>query len=287
MAQNLDQACEELAIDQQSGPAPVSEFDPRQVVGEYFSESFVRNKGVILSFINANCVGGVNTVGGVRLPIEDIRKIPGYLSKHKGMVRAHGVRSLERHFRDNLCQAGAGESLSPEDYGISFSVASLSPRGTQLNPGKRNEGPLFYCLMSGMVEPVLVNHFSDGTADYAHMVNVYLYLLPQAQRRPNVIRRLEEEKTPSSVSQHPGGPSPPGNPIFKKARFAPQGSDRPRYRMASPTRFSPASPPADRMLIFETKLAQLEHRTLPNPPLPSTPAPIWNHNGLSEMPADL
>ena len=82
-------------------------------------------------------------VGGVRIGLLDVRKAPAYVSNHKMAIKAHGVKMLQKHFQDTQCSAGAGELLCNDDYGISFSVASMSVSAMALNPTRRNKGPMF------------------------------------------------------------------------------------------------------------------------------------------------
>ena len=113
-----------------------------------------KKKGVIVQFINGNCAGSTSLIGGIHLAVMDIKRVPAYLSKTKHQLKIHVMRYLNAHFQSMQCCIGATESLCAEDYGKSFSVASVSLTEAALNPSKRNEGPLFFCLYSGLMEPV-------------------------------------------------------------------------------------------------------------------------------------
>jgi hypothetical protein len=102
------------------------------------------------------------------------------------------LRFLRRHFIQNERCVGANDALSPDNDGMWFSVASLSPRGQTLNPGKRNKGALFYCYYPGLVEPVFLA-VNDKDEDYAHFSNAYIHLLPPVQRRSTVIEKARQD----------------------------------------------------------------------------------------------
>ena len=44
----------------------------------FFDESFFTKKGVVLQFINNNCPGATSLIGGLRLALTDIRKVPAH-----------------------------------------------------------------------------------------------------------------------------------------------------------------------------------------------------------------
>ena len=98
-------------------------------VCEYVDKTHFSKKGCLVQFINTNCAGSSSIIGGVRLGITDVDTLPAYLSKWKQHMRLHGIKMLARHLIDTHCPTGVGETLFPEDYGISFTVASLSPKG--------------------------------------------------------------------------------------------------------------------------------------------------------------
>ena len=116
----------------------------RETLCEYIDESHWIKGGVLVQFINTNCAGSASMIGGIRLGITDIRMVPRYLSKWKSYLRLHGIKHLACQMIDTHGPTAAGETLYPEDYGISFTMGSLLDKGIKLNPCKRNEGPLFY-----------------------------------------------------------------------------------------------------------------------------------------------
>ena len=48
--------------------------------------SFFSQKGVILQFVNNNCAGATSLIGGLRLALTDIRKIPAYLDRNSNRI---------------------------------------------------------------------------------------------------------------------------------------------------------------------------------------------------------
>ena len=86
-----------------------------------------------------------------------------------------------------------------------FSVASLSPRGQTLNPGKRNKGALFYCYYPGLVEPVFLAE-NDGDEDYEQFINVYIHLLLPGQWRSTVVKKARQDGLKRNED-----PSPPAD----------------------------------------------------------------------------
>ena len=241
---------------------------------EYLDETFFAKKGVIVQFINGNCAGSTSLIGGMRLAITDIKKVPAYLSRTKLQLKIHAMKYLQAHLQSMQCCIGATEALCAEDYGMSFSVASVSQAGAALNPGKRNEGPLFFCLFSGLVEPAIVT-LSDWDLnvdhDVAHVVNCYIHLLPASQRRRMVIKKSVEEKpvmrpNTDDRSQAIGGK-------IKKQRMVPAPHAQ---------KYVPHQRPHQNEKRLTQEISQLKQEVVqmklavvPNPPLPSTSGPRW------------
>jgi hypothetical protein len=143
--------------------------------------------GMIIQFINLNCVGATNLIGGIRISLDDIRRIPAYFARYKSMVKLHTLRFLGHHFREKQCSTGATETLVADNYGLLFTMASLSPQGITLNPSKRSKGPLFFCIFPGLTECVFLKDDDKEEVEYAYVVNAYIHLLPTGQMRSVVI----------------------------------------------------------------------------------------------------
>ena len=197
-----------------------------EVVCDFVHSSLIKSNGIIIQFINANATGATNMIGGVRIGLLDVRKAPAYVAKHKMAIKANGVKMLQKHFNDTQCSAGAGEMLSNDDYGISFSIASVSVTAMALNPTRRNEGPMFYCLFPALVEPTSLSEVSweEGKAsEVAYIVNAYLHLLPASQRRHKVLNKMKTDPETTKDEEDP-------NRTAKKPRtFFQSQNDLPRY----------------------------------------------------------
>ena len=113
---------------------PQTVLTPEELTSDLVSPSIYERRGFIIQFVNNNANCSPTVIGGVRTSERDVRKIPNFLTINKTTIRNLAVCTLNRHLRDTLCGTGATEFLSDEDYGISYSMASLSPRGSTLNP---------------------------------------------------------------------------------------------------------------------------------------------------------
>jgi hypothetical protein len=239
----------------------------KESVCEYLEESHYSKGGVIVQFINTNCAGSSSLIGGLRLGIMDVRMVPTFLSKWKSYLRLHGIKYLNRQMIDTHCPVGVGETLYPEDYGISFTMASLSTKGFQLNPCKRSEGPLFFCAYPGLVEPAVVNEDTNGIFDLAHVVNAYIHLLPTAGRRSSILRRIHAEAATGNEPDRDQG---------RKRRVetvplvrAPYVSNRQVYLERShKENEAKMQDKEDRIKTLEKELASAKAAAIPTPALP-------------------
>lgn len=180
------------SIPQDDGPRDASlGLKESEVRSEYVCPSLVQNQGVVIQFINQGCPNTATIIGGMRLEITEIEKVPRYLSLYKGFIRKQAALHLHRHFVDARSPIGAGEAVCDNDFSLSYSVASLSPRGSLLHPSKRSEGPLFYCLFPGLVEQVFLCYKPDMSPDMAFLINCHIHLLPHPLRRHNVLKRIQ------------------------------------------------------------------------------------------------
>ena len=170
---------------------PLKEAD---ILCDHVHESMIKKAGIIVQFSNSNAAGATSMIGGVRLGLTDIRKAPSYLARNKQLLKQHAMRMLLRHFQDTQCAAGAGEPLTADDFGLTFSLASVSRAAASLNPSRRNEGPLFYCLFSGLTEAAClseVNWTNGIPSEATYFINGYIHFLPQSQRRYRVIHKIK------------------------------------------------------------------------------------------------
>jgi hypothetical protein len=90
---------------------------------------------MFVQFLNQGCPGTQLIIGGIRINCSDIRRAPAYLSRNKRLIKQHATRALMKHFQDMQAGAGANETLTVFDFGMTFSVASVIQIGANLNPG--------------------------------------------------------------------------------------------------------------------------------------------------------
>jgi hypothetical protein len=66
--------------------------------------------GMLIQFINLNCVGATNLIGGIRISLDDIRRIPAYLARYMSMVKLHTLfgPSLQRKTMLHRCKRNSG-----------------------------------------------------------------------------------------------------------------------------------------------------------------------------------
>ena len=241
---------------------------------EFIDDTFFTNEGVIIQFINGNCAGSTSVIGGMRLPVTDIKRVPAYLSRHKLTIKRNAIRYLDAHFQNMQCCIGATESLTERDYGMSFAVATLTHMGSNLNPGKRREGPLFFCLFTGLVEPTMIT-ISDWdmntNCDATHMINCYIHLLPPSQRRRKVIHKEAEDKR--KTRNNVNGYAPPSAGKANKSKVV-STSGVQKYT-PTPKPYTDARKLKQEIANLKNEVTQMKLISMANPPLPTTPAPRW------------
>ena len=249
------------------------------------------------------------SIGGLRTNLTDIRKIPQYIQKNEGHIKNYAIKLLNQHMIKTQCATGAGESLCQDDYGISFTVASLSPKGLQLHATRRNEGPLFFCLYDGLVEPIILSRNEENQIlDSAYLINVYVNLLPPTQRRTAVLKKMHEEsKMDTSLPVPPKKSkgvqtSPTDAPQVTQGYQGNQGNHQgfqqnqnqnyqgsypnniPTYQGGyqgqrpyprGPTNEDVIKSVASMQTTMEAKFKVLEAKQIPLPALPQPSAPVW------------
>ena len=265
--------------------------DPAEYRSEAIDDSFHDKKGMIIQFLNGSCPGAASVIGGIRTNLEDIRKVPLYLQQNKPLIKQHAAKALLDHWKDLNYAMGCNEHITIEDFGMSFTVASISPLGAKLNPLQRTEGPLFFCHLPAMVDPQVVIH-SDWNTNVegmaVHIINAYVTLLPPHQRRTYVMRKDREDRAAAaaakaaasapkpvvlqqtgygSASKKPK-PNPPSNASSSSARSAPH-PNRPL-------------PETHALRVEMSQLYDLVTRvqrqivpTIPSPALPTPRTPLW------------
>lgn len=170
---------------------PPSESD---FVCDYVGADAYKSRGTLLQFVNQNCADAASVIGCVRIPVSNATLLPAYLARNRQLVRQHAIRHLSRHLIDVQSSAGAGERLCDDDYGMSFSLASISKAARAFQPSGKQEGPLQFCLYPHLNSPVTLYVNPDGTKEKVHVINVYIHLYDVNRRRRAIILRAEEAR---------------------------------------------------------------------------------------------
>ena len=268
-------------------PAAYTALTDEEKKSDFVDGSFFTKKGIVVQFINGNCPGSTSMIGGIRLSLTDIRKAPAYVSKYRQQIKAHAVKFLTTHLQAMQCSIGATETLAPEDYGMTFSMASLSGQGIHLNPNKRNEAPMFYCLLSGLIAPVVLQHeaWEYGIPhDEAYMLNAYINLLPKGQRRNQVIRQAKEDKAIADAPRPAQalemlGASP------KKPKFAPSPF---KQNVQSHKAAQERSAMQDEILALKREMDRMKRAPISAPHLPKVKPLVWPaRDTCPELPSEL
>ena len=259
-------------------------------------DSLHDKRGIIIQFLNSGCPGTFPVIGGLRINLEDIRQVPLYLHQNKALIKQHGVRVLMNHWRDLNYGLGSTELLTVDDFGIVFTVASVSQNAIRLNPQQRTEGPLFYCHLPGLVEPQIVIHLDwainmEGQA--VHLINAYITLISPHQRRTLMIRREREEKAATvAAAAAATATAQQSRPIILQGTgFTGTIPKKPKSSIPSTsgsharaTPYPPRTQPRplhDSVVLREemSHLHQLINRVqsqiVPTPPLPTPRTPLW------------
>jgi hypothetical protein len=95
-------------------------------------------------------------IDGVRIQLQDITKVPQYLSKNKSIILQWGASFLVQHLLDTQCPAAANERITHEDFSISFRITSLSDEGRRLNPMGRNKRPMLKKVVKKVTQKLLM-----------------------------------------------------------------------------------------------------------------------------------
>lgn len=257
---------------------------------EYFHKSLLTLGGTIFQFINGGCAGAASMIGAIRCNLTEARKIPAYVQQYKDKIKVHAVNALERHFRDSQCAVGVGETLTIDDYGLSFALASVTPAGAQLNPFKRPEGPLYFCLYPNLCEATALEPWNqNSTPVVAHIVNVYVHLLPAAQRRLRVLAKLTEDNAKLAIRnteeiERKKAKLSPTEPTFSKG---PWSNPPPTYAQRKEAEARQLR--EENASLKEIVCRFEKQQKMPTPPLPPTKGVVWPPKNARdpEMPDDL
>ena len=265
-----------------------------EISSDLVDRSILQKQGVIIQILNTSCAGSsAAVIGAIRINLQDVRKIPAYLSRNRRLIKQHAVRIMMKHYQDMNFGLGASETLHLDDFGMSFTLASVSHEGAQLNPGKRQEGPLFCCHFPTMVNPIVLQHANwdtntEGVA--VHVVNAYVNILPLHQRRNYIVARAREEKASLETvpklapTQVPAKKSKPSTPT--SSQNGTKGTSNAQEKRTTLPENAALREEIARLKVLTSRLQQ---QALPSPPLPTTKPPVWptNRDQGPDLPDDL
>ena len=270
-------------------------------------DSFHDKKGIIIQFLNSSCPGTPSVIGGIRINLEDIKQVPLYLQQNRDLIKQHAAKVLLDHWRDLNYGIGCNETISIDDFGLTFTVGSVAHNALKINPQQKNEGPLFYCHFPALVEPHVIVHTDWGTqteGKAVHFINGYISLLPPHQRRNVLMRKDREDKAAASaaaaaatlqarttpVTLPPTGytgatikksrpqpyPTVPG-PMARPVPYA----ARPQHIMHHQHNQKDAAVLREEMNNLHALISKVQSQIIPSPRLPTPKTPIWprQHQG--------
>ena len=235
---------------------------PKDMFCDFMESDMLLRKGCILQYINLNSIGATNTIGATRINVTDARRVPLYLWRNKAMVRQHAVAVLQQHLLDTQCSTGVMETLTVEDYSLSFSWASITEEGRSLNPFGRSELPLAFAAFDKLVAP---RPISRDDPQGSLVVNVFIMLQEPAKRRMAVIKRSREEDNNRNE--------------LKKARF--------HQRQAAQSEDVIIAKNAEALVSAMKRQAPvLMAEGSQYPQLPVGAPPEWNKSGRLQLPSE-
>jgi hypothetical protein len=239
----------------------------------------------------------------MRLSFLDIKKVPAYLSKYWRLIKQHAIHALMQHFKEMQCGVGAAEELCTDDFGMTFTVATVTGHRALLNPGKRQEGPLFFCHFPALVDPVVLTHADWGThteGESVHVINCYISLPPPQLRRSLVIKKFQQDQAAAAVNARAaisltGGTmtTPSGATSSTPAKKTKMNPPSTPYARAPPTdsltrdqiRNMRQDSVTRELDDLRNQVRNLRGQVMPTPPLPIVRPPVWpSRNPCPDLP---
>ena len=140
----------------------------------------------------------------------ELHPIPSYLEENGPTLKNAAILQLQRHLLRNASPVGTGESVTSDDYGMSYTVASLTDVAKQLCHGQRYEAPLFACFAPSWVQQVPLSYLGNDRYDCAYVLHAYISLLPIASRRREILRKQQEQRVrEQDAATQAGSPKKP------------------------------------------------------------------------------
>jgi len=252
---------------------------PKEIVCDNLPMEMITKKGIILQYLNSNSAGATTMIGVTRIGLKDPRRMPAYVERNLSIIRQHAVAALQRHFRTTLCSTGVLESLTPEDYSVSFSWASVSPIGRSLTLHGKPDLCLGYALCEQLVAPVWV---SRDDPEPTHILNVFIQLQDATRRSTSVVKRAREEDaarsnpSPAKKLNNGNNGNSGNNGNYNRSGFKKQNEDL-AHMIAQGNK-----------VILEECLKRPAPSTFDvvYPQLPLSEGPKWNVSGTTGLPDD-
>jgi hypothetical protein len=260
-----------------TGPNPTYEkvtIRPKEIVCDNLPMEMITKKGIILQYLNSNSAGATTMIGVTRIGLKDPRRMPAYVERNLSIIRQHAVAALQRHFRTTLCSTGVLETLTPEDYSVSFSWASVSPIGRSLTLHGKPDLCLGYALCEQLVAPIWA---SRDDSEPTYVLNVFIQLQDSTRRSTAVVKKAREEDAMRS------NPSP-----AKKLNNGNNGNNFNRGASKKQNEELAHMIAQGNKVILEECLKRPAPPSFDAvyPPLPASEGPKWNISGTTDLPDD-
>jgi len=227
--------------------------------------------GAMIKFLCLNLpTGGLDEVGIYRTQVTKPAHIPEFLVRHHQTIKLIGLHFALANFEECYWPFGAGESLTSEDFTLSFTCGSLSPYGLAHNHG-RHEASVGYFMMSNMIEPV--DFGIEGTPP-CHLILAYIKLNEVTRRRYEMVKRRHEELE-REQQRDVAAPTAPGSKRRPPAPPTSGNSKQPKGNPPPPTQLS------------ESFQRRMDQKTFPS--LPTVPnlqvTTTWRRDGRPSLPS--
>ncbi len=283
--------------DEEMAKVPMASLSIEKVIfrSQAVDDSFHEKTGIIIQILNSHCPGSPLVIGGIRINLNDINQVPRYLEQNRALIKQHAAKVLLDHWITLNYGMGCNEGITVDDFGLTFSIGSVSPLAIKMNPHQRPEGPLFFCHFPALVEPQVLEHSDWNTNTNGvtvHIINAYISLLPPHQRRNIILRKEREDKAAASavaaatpqtrttqVTLQPTGYT---GTIPKKSRPNPHptasgSGTRPAPYPArpQPTYISDNAVLREEMGHLHALINRVQSQIVPTPALPTPRTPVW------------
>ena len=246
---------------------------PREIVCDSLPIEMITKKGIILQYLNSNSAGATTMIGVTRIGLKDPRRMPAYVERNLSIIRQHAVTALHRHFKMTLCSTGALESLTAEDYSVSFSWASVSPVGRSLTLHGKPDLALGYAMCEQFVAPLWA---SRDDPEPTYVLNVFIQLQEPNRRSSTILRKVKEEEvnrsTPSPAKKYNNGN---GNVNYNSAIRGKKQNEELAHLIAQ-----------ENKVVLEECLKRSAPASFDAtyPALPASAGPSWNTSGTTPLP---